>query len=57
MTVTIWLIQSRTAGRIAPVFDRLEEALRRELVAGRPPECTATKHAMDEHRFLHSAAE
>lgn len=57
MSVTIWLIQSRTAGRIASVFDRLEEALRRELAVGRLSNCAVPKHAMDEHTLLHSAAE
>ncbi|WP_042692392.1 LysR family transcriptional regulator [Azospirillum sp. B506] len=52
MSVTIWLIQARTTGRIAAVFDRLEEALRRELAAGRRTDCMAGQAA-----FLHSAAE
>jgi DNA-binding transcriptional LysR family regulator len=52
MSVTIWLIQSRTTGRIAPVFDRLEEALRRELAAGQP-----VSPAAEQFAILHSAAE
>ncbi|MBY6262147.1 LysR family transcriptional regulator [Azospirillum sp. 412522] len=52
MAVTIWLIQSRTTGRIGPVFDRLEEALRREMAAGGASGCL-----MDQGAFLHSAAE
>ena len=52
MSVTIWLIQSRTTGRIAPVFDRLEEALRRELAAGR-----TVSPAAEQFAILHSAAE
>ena len=52
MAVTIWLVQSRTTGRIAPVFDRLEESLRREMVAGQP-ESPVTEPFV----LLHSAAE
>ncbi|KAA0598390.1 DNA-binding transcriptional LysR family regulator [Azospirillum lipoferum] len=52
MSVTIWLIQARTTGRIAPVFDRLEEALRRDMAAGR-----RTDRVTEEHPLLHSAAE
>jgi DNA-binding transcriptional LysR family regulator len=52
MSVTIWLIQARATGRIAPAFDRLEEALRREMAAGRRTNCR-----MEEYPLLHSAAE
>ncbi|MBK1837831.1 LysR family transcriptional regulator [Azospirillum sp. YIM B02556] len=52
MAVTIWLIQSRTTGRIGPVFDRLEEALRREMAAGGRSGCL-----MEQDSLLHSAAE
>lgn len=48
MAVTIWLVQARTPGRIAPVFDRLEDALRRQLDAGR---------RIGRIAALHSAAE
>lgn len=52
MSVTIWLIQARATGRIAPAFDQLEEALRREMAAGR-----RTDRGMEEYPILHSAAE
>lgn len=52
LSVTIWLIQARTTGRIAPVFDRLEEALRRQLAVGRRPDCRTGRSSL-----LHSAAE
>ncbi|MBP2299457.1 LysR family transcriptional regulator [Azospirillum picis] len=43
LRVTVWLVQARTAGRIGPVFDRLEAVLHRQLDACAP--------------VLHSAAE
>ncbi|BAI72639.1 HTH-type transcriptional regulator [Azospirillum sp. B510] len=52
MAVTIWLIQSRTTGRVAPAFDRLEDSLRRELVNGGMP-----GRAQEALPLLHSAAE
>ncbi|MCM8734148.1 LysR family transcriptional regulator [Azospirillum sp. A1-3] len=52
MAVTIWLIQSRTTGRIAPVFDRLEQSLRHELSASHRPDRRTAQPSV-----LHSAAE